>query len=74
MSTLEQAYKDWIIWKMEEMIQDDYGLDEEHRNKIADYTEEDLRDLTDELINDNWLNEQINNTIELAINRRFGGE
>lgn len=74
MDYLKMAYSEWIQWKLEEMVQDDYGLDQDYRQKLADYTEADLRDLTDELINDSWLNEQINNTIEFMINKRFGGE
>lgn len=74
MDYLKMAYSEWIQWKLEEMVQDDYGLDQDYRQKLADYTEEDLNDLSNELINDGWLNEQINNTIEFMINKRFGGE
>ena len=74
MSSLEIAYRDWIKWKIEEMVQDDYGYDEEYREKLANYKEEALQDMVANLINNFYINEQINGTIEFMINKKFGGE
>ena len=74
MGNLGKGYMDWIKLRIQDMIQEDYGLDEEYRQRLANCTEEDLIDMVEELINNYYINEQVNGIIEYMLNRRFGNE
>lgn len=71
MSKWEEVYLDEINYFIDTYI-DDVFEDDEDKEVLKNITDEDKRIVVDELMNDSWLNEQINNTIEFAINKRFG--
>lgn len=69
MSNLEKGFMDEINFVIESMANDEYC---ENKDKVIELTDEDIRDIVDDLIYDNSLSECLNSCIEYYINKRIG--
>ena len=69
MSNWELAYKDEIDWFIETFMDDEFE-DDEDKKILKEITDEDKKDIIDNLLNDNEINNTINGAIRYYLFHR----
>ena len=69
----EEFIKNEIDWTIEEMYNDDL-YDEETKEKIGNLSAEDIQDIVDVIVEDDYVNEILNDTIKDVIRNKIGFE
>jgi hypothetical protein len=69
----EEFIKDEIDWITEAMYNDDL-YDEETKEKIGNLSNEDIQDIVDVIVEDDYISETLNSTITDVIREKIGFE
>jgi hypothetical protein len=69
----EEFIKNEIDWIIEEMYNDDL-YDEETKEKIGNLSAKDIQDIVDVIVEDDYVNEILNDTIKDVIRNKIGFE
>jgi hypothetical protein len=71
-TNLELGYRDEVKFHLETMINDNEYYDEQDIEKMANLTDEDIATIAEYLIDDDYLNSIINETIEQKVRNMIG--
>lgn len=69
MSDLEKAYMNEVEWFISNVLDDDW-VDEEDKKPLRELTENDKKDIVDDLLNDSELNQLIDSSIRYYVYHR----
>ena len=67
----EEFIKGEIYFNIENMVNDDY-LEEETKEKLAKLEDEDIKDIIDDILYNDYISGNMNDYIESALNRLVG--